>query len=67
MNISTTKIETLLAERGMTKAALSESCGISRQNISTIIRRGTCEPKTAGKLALGLGVPVAELIEEARA
>ncbi|MCH1979497.1 helix-turn-helix transcriptional regulator [Lawsonibacter sp. OA9] len=66
MNISTTKIETLLAERGMTKAALSESCGISRQNISTIIRRGTCEPKTAGKLALGLGVPVSELIEEVR-
>ena len=66
MNISTTKIETLLAERGMTKAALSESCGISRQNISTIIRRRTCEPKTAGKLALGLGVPVSELIEEAR-
>ena len=66
MNISTTKIETLLAERGMTKAALSESCGISRHNISTIIRRGTCEPKTVGKLALGLGVPVAELIEEVR-
>ena len=66
MNISTRKIETLLAERGMTKAALSESCGISRQNISTIIRRGTCEPKTAGKLALGLGVPVSELIEEVR-
>ena len=66
MNISTTKIETLLAERGMTKAALSESCGISRQNISTIIRRGTCEPKTVGKLALGLGVPVDELIEEVR-
>ena len=31
---------------------------------STIIRRGTCEPKTAGKLAAGLGVPVAEIIEE---
>ena len=66
MNISTMKIETMLAERRMTKAALAESCGISRQNISTIIRRGTCEPKTAGKLALGLGVPVSELIEEAR-
>ena len=66
MNISATKIETMLAERRMTKAALAESCGISRQNISTIIRRGTCEPKTAGKLAQGLGVPVTELIEEAR-
>ncbi len=66
MNINKVKIETMLAERGMTKSALAEGCGISRQNISTIIRRGTCEPKTAGKLALGLGVPVAELIEEVR-
>ena len=59
-------IETLLAERGMTKAQLAQSCGMCRQNVSTIIRRGTCEPKTAGKLAAGLGVPVSELIEEAR-
>ena len=64
MTINATKIETMLAERGLTKAAYAESCGISRQNISTIIRRGTCEPKTAGKLAAGLGVPVAEIIEE---
>ena len=33
-----------------------------RQNISAIIKRGTCEPKTAGKLAVGLGVPVAEIV-----
>lgn len=64
MTINTTRIETMLAERGRTKAALAASCGISRQNVSTIIRRGTCEPKTAGKLAAGLGVPVAEIIEE---
>lgn len=64
MTINTTKIETMLAERGLTKAALAANCGISRQNVSTIIRRGTCEPKTAGKLAAGLGVPVADIIEE---
>ena len=64
MKISITRIETILAERGMTKAYLSERCGISRQNISTIIRRGTCEPKTAGKLAAGLGVDVADILEE---
>ncbi len=67
MNISTTKIETMLAERGMTRTALAELSGISRQNISTIIRRGTCEPKTAGKLAAGLGVPVTDILEGARA
>lgn len=58
MNLNTAKIEVLLAERGMTKAALAGSSGISRQSVSTVIRRGTCEPKTAGKLAAGLGVTV---------
>lgn len=63
MNISAVKIETLLAKQGMTKAALATRCGISRQNISTIVRRGTCEPKTVGKLAAGLGVSVADILE----
>lgn len=64
MKISATRIETILAERGMTKAALADDCGVSKQNISTIIRRGTCEPRTAGKLAAGLGVDVADILEE---
>ena len=63
MNISVKRIETILAERNMTKAALADNCGICRQNISTIIRRGTCEPRTAGKLAAGLGVPLADILE----
>lgn len=64
MDIDTIKIETMLAERGMTKTALAELSGISRQNISTIIRRGSCNPKTVGKLAAGLGVNVADILEE---
>lgn len=64
MTISAIKIETRLAELGITKAALAERCGVSRQNISAIVRRGTCEPRTAGKLAKGLGLDVAELIGE---
>lgn len=64
MNINAAKIELLLAKRGMTKAALADRCGICRQNISIVIRRGTCEPKTAGKLAKGLGVPVDDIISE---
>lgn len=64
MTINTQRIETMLAERGLTKAAYAANCGISRQNVSTIIRRGTCEPKTAGKLAAGLGVPVADIIKK---
>lgn len=64
MKISVLKIETLLAEKNMTKADLANRCGISRQNVSTLIRRGTCEPRTAGKLASGLGVEVREIIEK---
>ena len=64
MTINARRIETMMAEMGLTKRGLSELCGISAQNISTIIRRGTCEPRTAGKLAAGLGVPVAEIIRE---
>lgn len=64
MTINTQRIETMLAERGLSKSAYAANCGISRQNVSTIIRRGTCEPKTAGKLAACLGVPVADIIKE---
>ena len=61
MKINTNKVMLILAEQGMTKAALAERSGMARQNISMILGRGTCEPATAGKLAKGLGVPVAEI------
>lgn len=63
MKINRRKIELILSERNMTKTALAEKSGISRQNISTILRRGTCEPKTAAKLANGLGVQICQIIE----
>ena len=67
MDISMAKINLLRAEQGLTTTELAKRSGISRQNISTIVRRGTCNPLTAAKLAAGLGVPVAEIIrEEAR-
>ena len=64
MKLDKHKILQILAERGMTRAALAKACGISRQNISTILTRGTCEPRTAGKLARGLGIPVGEIVKE---
>lgn len=62
MNIDRIKIETILAEKKMTRVNLSLTSGLTPQSISTIVRRGTCEPKTAGKLAAGLGVPVSDII-----
>lgn len=64
MKIDTKKVVLILAEQGLTKTALAERSGMSRQNISTILGRGTCEPATAGKLAKGLGVSVAEITKE---
>lgn len=64
MTIDTPRIEAMMAEKGLTKKALAASCGISAQNISTIIRRGTAEPRTVGKLAAGLGVSVADIIKK---
>lgn len=64
MNISRQKIELLQAENGITVAALAERSGVSRQSISTVKRRGTCNPITAAKLAKGLGVSVTQIVEE---
>lgn len=64
MTINAQRAETKLAELGWTKKQLASVCGISAQNISTVLRRGTCTPKTAGKLAQGLGVPVSDIIKE---
>jgi len=64
MTISATKINLLKAEQRLTNSALAERSGISRQSISTILLRGTCNPITAGKLARGLGVSVADIIKE---
>lgn len=62
MKLDTHKITLVLAEQAMTKTALAERSGISRQSISTIMGRGTCSPPTAGKLAKGLGVSLTEII-----
>lgn len=64
MIIRTQHIEALMAEQGLTKKALAEKSGMSAQNVSTVIRRGTAEPKTVGRLAVGLGVSVAEIIQQ---
>lgn len=63
MKISRQKIELLQAEKGLTATTLAERSGVSRQNISTLKGRGTCQPWTAQKIALALGVDVVDLIE----
>lgn len=62
MQISKQRVEILLAERRWSMRALSEACGMPVAQISDILRRESCTPRTAGALASGLGVPVQEII-----
>ena len=64
MKVNTNKVKLILAEQELTMTAFAQNSGVSRQNISIILGRGTCTPATAGKLAKGLGVPVADIVEE---
>lgn len=64
MRISKEKIELLQARKGLGVLELAELAGVSRQNISIIKNRGTCMPKTAARIAAGLGVDVTEILEE---
>ena len=64
MKLDVIKILRILATQGMTKSELATRAGVSRQQISTIMGRGTCAPRTAGRLAAGLGVPIDEIMKE---
>lgn len=62
MRLDQKKILCILAERRMTQTELATKAQLSRQSVSTILRRGTCNTPSAGKLAEGLGVSVEEII-----
>lgn len=64
MKISKQKIEILMVKGGLTAAQLSERTGVSRQNLSTIKNRGSCNPQTAAKLCAGLGCTIDEITGE---
>lgn len=64
MKLNIVRIEVIMAEKRLTKSKCAELCKISRQHLSTILRRESCEPATAGRLADGLGVPVSEIVKE---
>lgn len=64
MRIDSIKIKLLMAEQEMNQSQLAERCGISRQNISQMLGRGTCSVAKLGKLAKALGVEPREIIKE---
>ena len=64
MTIDKKRVEIRMGELGLSRKDLGERCGIKPQNVSTLLRRGTCTPKTAVKLAGALNLPTADIIKE---
>lgn len=58
------KLISEMARRDMTVNELAKISGISRVTITSIRTGKTCTPTTLAKLAAGLGVDPAELVEK---
>ena len=63
MTLDREKVNLILAERKMTVTDLCETAGISRNRFYTVMNSKKISPKTAGRFAEILGVPVTEIID----
>lgn len=63
MKLSRYKVEVLLAEKQLSKNEFAEISGISRQSFCSALSRENCSPKTVGRIAHGLNVPVTDILE----
>ena len=64
INISQKEINLVCARKEMSLNELSKHSGVTAQNIRALLKRGSCRPKTLGRIARALGVDPAELIDE---
>ena len=62
MKLDLFAIKLLIAEREMKLVELAKKMGCSRDGLHQILRRGSCTPKTAGRLAHALDVPVEAIV-----
>lgn len=64
MKLRTHNIKCLIAGQKMSIAKLAEKIGMSRQQLSVILAKGTCTTASVGKIAEGLGVEIGEIVKE---
>lgn len=62
MKLDVFAIKLLIAERELKITELAKKMGCCRDGLHQILRRGSCTPKTAGRLAHALGVPVEAIV-----
>lgn len=64
MRINTAKIYAVMAERNLSVTDMAAKAGISRQTLSTILPRKTCNTTTLGKIARALEIEAEQLIAQ---
>ena len=64
MKFDRAKVNLIIAKSGLKYKELAERSNMSRQNLSTILGRGTATPQTLGKIARALEVDPEELIKQ---
>ena len=62
MKLDVFAIKLLIAERELKIMELAKKMGCGRECLTQILRRGSCTPKTAGRLAHALDVPVEAIV-----
>ena len=63
MRIDRIKLITEMAKQEVTINAVAEKAGLTRATVSAVKGGKSCKVETAEKLAAGLGVPLATLLE----
>lgn len=63
MRIDRIKLITEMAKQEITINAVAEKAGLTRATVSAVKGGKSCKVETAEKLAAGLGVPLATLLE----
>lgn len=64
VNLNIRAIKVKMAELGLNGTQLAQKAKISRQNISTILRRGSCSVGSARNLAHALEMDLDTMIKE---
>ena len=64
MKVSKKKLELAMARAKLNRNELAEKAGIPIPTVCNVYSRGTCKPRTVGKLAEALGVDVTEILED---
>lgn len=64
MRVDRVKFAAAIAAADIRLGTLAERSGVSRATITAIRSGKSCSESTAGKLAAGLGVTVAEIVQQ---